>query len=193
MPAPYLIIDLEATCWEGGKHPGENEIIEIGCAIVDSANAMLWSGGWFVRPVMNPALSEFCTKLTSITQNEVANAPLFPEAINLMKQQVEETTRTALAECFFVSWGNYDRRQFEKDCSRHQIPYPFGPHINLKVEFSHKFSIKKHGVARALAKLGLEFQGTLHRGEDDAKNIARIFTQEFGPRYPFRTISRPDN
>ena len=36
----YIIIDLEATCWEN-SHKGENEIIEIGAVIVDTCYKIL--------------------------------------------------------------------------------------------------------------------------------------------------------
>ena len=49
----------------------------------------------------------------------------------------------------------------------------------MKKEFS---STKRYGVGAALKKLGLEFEGTAHRGIDDAKNIARIYAKGIAPR-----------
>jgi inhibitor of KinA sporulation pathway (predicted exonuclease) len=47
--------------------------------------------------------------------------------------------------------------------------------VNLKAEFSRHFGLKKKlGISAALRHLGLQFDGSPHRGIDDAKNVARI-------------------
>ena len=72
--------------------------------------------------------------------------------------------------------GGYDKKQVDQDCNYHNLPNPFSEgHRNLKKEFSDALPSKKRfGVGLALRKLGLEFEGTAHRGIDDARNIARI-------------------
>lgn len=40
----------------------------------------------FVRPTFNTKLHSFCTELTGITQEQVDNAPTFPEVLSLCKQ-----------------------------------------------------------------------------------------------------------
>lgn len=131
-----------------------------------------------MRPVRHPLLSDFCKKLTSIKQEDVDTATAFPKVLERFASVVRETTNCVLNECIFVSWGNYDRNQFLKDCKFHGIGYPFGTHINLKEEFKKKFHIKHAGVGHALKKLGMSFEGTPHRGQDDALNIARIFVKQ---------------
>jgi inhibitor of KinA sporulation pathway (predicted exonuclease) len=169
----YLIIDLEATCSDIGEVPRhEMEIIEIGAVMQSSLTYEIESEfQTFVRPVRYPELTEFCTKLTGITQNDVADAPLFPVAIEAMKEWM-----FAFDDSLFCSWGDYDRNQFTQDCAYHQLAYPFrSKHLNLKAEFTRTVGTrKKLGIADALRYLGLEFEGSHHRGLDDAKNIARI-------------------
>jgi inhibitor of KinA sporulation pathway (predicted exonuclease) len=79
-------------------------------------------------------------------------------------------------DAVFCSWGNYDRGQFIQDCRFHAIDYPFGSgHVNLKVEFSKSLNLRRRfGIGGAIKYLGLEFEGTHHRGIDDVRNIARI-------------------
>lgn len=188
MPAPFLIIDLEATCWQGPEseaHVNENEIIEIGLAIVSSTNVLVWRGGWFVRPVVNPILSEFCKQLTSISQTDVDSADPLKVVLSRLAAQVQESTGVPVHECVFVSWGNYDRNQFKRDCARLEVDCPFGPHVNLKQEFLKKHHLKRAGVPTALGVVDLSFEGTHHRGADDAVNIARIFIRDFGSDFPF--------
>jgi len=171
--AYYLIVDLEATCSNDGVVPREEmEIIEIG-AVMQNARTFEIDSEFqvFARPVRHPELTDFCTELTGITQDDLANAPRFSESLNAMTEWMSE-----FEDALFCSWGYYDRNQFIQDCEYHHLPYPFGQaHLNLKVEFSRTFgNQKKLGITDALRRLGLRFDGAHHRGLDDAKNIARI-------------------
>lgn len=171
--AYYLIIDLEATCSDDGAVPRhEMEIIEIG-AVLQSARTFEVQTEFqtFVQPVRHPTLTKFCNELTGITQSDVENAPLFRPALEAMKAWL-----WAFNDTLFCSWGDYDRRQFHQDCAYHQVAYPFhAEHLNLKAAFSQAVGRgKKLGIAEALRHLGMEFEGSPHRGLDDARNVARI-------------------
>ena len=76
----------------------------------------------------------------------------------------------------WASYGDYDRRQFERQCNEQNIPYPFGPtHLNVKNLFAIVYNLKREiGMDAALKHLELDIIGTHHRGHDDAQNIARI-------------------
>jgi inhibitor of KinA sporulation pathway (predicted exonuclease) len=169
----YLIVDLEATCSDDGTVPRrEMEIIEIG-ALMQSARTFEVDSEFqtFVRPVRHPELTRFCTALTGITQREVANAPIFGEALKAMTEWMH-----AFGDSLFCSWGDYDRDQFLQDCEFNQVTYPFqSGHKNLKAEVSYILGKKKKlGIADAVRYLGMDFEGSHHRGLDDARNIARI-------------------
>jgi inhibitor of KinA sporulation pathway (predicted exonuclease) len=176
----YLVIDLEATCCDQKKiSRQEMEIIEIGAVMAEEKTLKIINEfQTFIKPIRHSILTPFCTKLTHITQENVDKAPLFCEAITNFKQWL------SLYENFiFCSWGNYDKRQIEKDCEYHKIPYPIkGGHINLKERFSQRQNLKnKLGLKQALEYVNLPLDGTHHRGIDDAKNTAKllpfIFTQ----------------
>jgi inhibitor of KinA sporulation pathway (predicted exonuclease) len=169
----YLIVDVEATCSDVGAVPRhEMEIIEIGAVMQSSRTFEIDSEfRTFIRPVRHPVLTEFCTELTGITQSDVAAASPFGEALEAMKEWMY-----SFEDSLFCSWGDYDRQQFLQDCAYHQVGYPFrSGHLNLKAEFSRAVGrSKKLGIADALHSLGMEFEGSHHRGLDDARNIARI-------------------
>ena len=169
----YLIVDLEATCSDDGAVPRhEMEIIEIGAVMQNSRTFETESEfRTFVRPVRHPELTGFCAKLTGITQTDVAVAPAFTQALGAMKQWMN-----GFDDALFCSWGDYDRSQFLQDCGFHQVAYPFqSGHLNLKAEFSRFLGRKKKlGIAGAVRHFGMDFEGTHHRGLDDARNIARI-------------------
>jgi 3'-5' exoribonuclease 1 len=168
----YLIVDVEATCSDDGAVPRhEMEIIEIGALMQNSHNFEIESEfQTFVRPVRHPELTEFCKALTGITQHDVTGAPRFPAALEEM-----ELWMNSFPDALFCSWGDYDRNQFYQDCDYHRIIYPFAAaHLNLKAQFSSALGRKKVGIAEAVRHLGIEFEGSHHRGLDDAHNIARI-------------------
>lgn len=169
----YLIIDLEATCADDKSIRGRDmEIIEIGAVLLNAKTLEIESDyQTFIQPVIHTQLTDFCTSLTSITQQQVDQAPIFPDALKAFQAWFEP-----YGSYLFCSWGNYDKNQFELDCDRYNIDYPFpGGHLNIKKEFSAFFeTTKKFGMAGALRKLGLELEGVHHRGIDDARNIARI-------------------
>src|SRR5262245_21934625 len=104
----YLIVDLEATGSNDVVLPRhEMEIIEIG-AVMQNARTFEIESEFqtFVRPVRHAELTAFCTELTGITQENVAGAPPYAEAIESMKQWMY-----AFNDSLFCSWGDYDRHQ----------------------------------------------------------------------------------
>ncbi|GAB4395505.1 MAG: 3'-5' exonuclease [Microscillaceae bacterium] len=172
-----LIIDLEATCWEKEPPPGQsNEIIEIGLCLLETKHwEVLERTSWLVLPSRSE-ISPFCTQLTTISPEMVAEAGLpLAEVVRLLNREYQSKTRP------WASWGDYDRRQFERNCQQQKLPYPFGPtHLNLKTWFAlHQRLERELGVEGALRHLGLAFEGTAHRGGDDAYNIARIAQRTF--------------
>ena len=79
-----IIIDLEATCWQSTVPQGqENEIIEIGLAVLDAETGEITKNqGILIKP-QRSRVSPFCTELTTITQELLdENGVLFEEAIN---------------------------------------------------------------------------------------------------------------
>jgi len=129
----YVVIDLEATCCDDGSiRRKDSEIIEIGAVRVDSRTfETLDEFQTFVRPVVHPTLTRFCTELTTITQAQVDGAPRFAEAIEGLSPWF------AHGRALFCSWGDYDKNQFEIDARRSKVKLPFGgAHLNVKRAFS---------------------------------------------------------
>jgi inhibitor of KinA sporulation pathway (predicted exonuclease) len=148
------------------------EIIEIGAVLLDKNYNYISEFDQFVKPFDNPILTEYCTNLTSITQKDVDTAPALSVAIARLKEWVGSFENVTLC-----SWGYFDKEQLLDECNLNAIDYPFDhTHINVKVNFStimHR--TKKMGLAKALRILDLQFEGTPHRGIDDAKMIAKVF------------------
>ena len=177
----FLVLDLEATCSDKKEiSRDEMEIIEIGAVMVEAKNLDIISEfQTFINPVRHPILTQFCTKLTSITQEEVNESPKYPEAIDNFKAWLYQ-----YPNFIFGSWGNYDYKQFQKDSNFHQLPYPIeSEHINLKQLFSTNQNLKRrYGMAKALQLAGITLEGTHHRGIDDARNIAKLLPYILGKK-----------
>lgn len=192
-----LIIDLEATCFEDHDKPENfiSEIIEFGCVLHDTnENKNIDEYCTFSKPVLFPVLSEFCTKLTTITQEDVKDAPLIEAAL---KQVFDWVETHQSSQPVFASWGDYDKNKITNTCRANRVHCPLGDdHINLKKEFfvfyqdkfpkSKKYS-RPFGLAKALDFLKIPLEGTHHRGIDDAKNMSKIVSRmiQDGWTHPF--------
>ncbi|MGW0934393.1 exonuclease domain-containing protein [Streptomyces sp. NPDC002666] len=172
-PEPCLlnVIDIEATCWDGQPPPGAvSEIIEIGLTVVDlHARERLARHRVLVRPVRS-SVSAFCTELTGLTRAEVDTGLPFADACRLLAAEHRAGNRA------WASWGDYDRKQFTRQCGATGTPYPFGQrHTNAKIPFTATHGLRKRpGMAQALRIAGLPLEGRHHSGADDAWNIAAL-------------------
>lgn len=172
-----LVIDLESTCWEGAPPPGQtSEIIEIGlCPIDVQAMTRMEKRSILIKPV-HSEISEFCTELTTLTPGMFGNAGSLSDAVRILKKEYDSKNR------LWASWGDYDRRQFERVCKIEHVGYPFGPsHLNVKSLFAAAVG-RGHemGLDGAYQHLGLTLEGTHHRGDDDAWNIAAVLCELLG-------------
>lgn len=172
-----LVVDVEATCWDGDVPPGEtNDIIEIGVTLLDVATATRTDKqGILVRPERS-TVSAFCTELTTLTQKDVDGGISFADACALLRSEYRSHERV------WASWGEYDRQQFERQCAALGVAYPFGTrHLNAKTLFSLAHALPRElGMAAALAHSGRPLEGTHHRGVDDAWNIAGMLGDLLG-------------
>ena len=169
-----LVIDVEATCWEGDPPEGQtSEIIEIGLCVLDVATGERSTPrAIMVQPQLS-TLSEFCMQLTTITPEVLAGGMDFSDACVLLREEYRSHLRT------WASYGDYDRLQFKQQCEQGDIPYPFGrSHINVKNLLALQLGLKKEvGLGQGTRLLGLPFEGTAHRGVDDAWNIAAVLAR----------------
>ena len=166
-----LVVDVESTCWDGPPPPGEmSEIIEIGICTVDVKQlTRIEKRSILVKPVKSQ-ISEFCTSLTTLTSKMFTDAGSLADGARILKNEFHSKDR------LWASWGDYDRRQFDRVCREHGVGYPFGlSHLNVKTLFAT--AIGHHhemGLDGAYSKLGMKMEGTHHRGDDDAWNIAGL-------------------
>lgn len=87
----------------------------------------------YIKPSINPILSDFCTELTGITQAQVDNAPTFPEALQLVNDWLVKT------------------------CTPH-----FTPHI-MDDTINNKYSKKGYHKSKNPGKGSRQFKGPRYR------------------------------
>ncbi len=170
-----LVIDIESTCWKEPRPEDVNEIIEIGITPIDTKSRnILESRNIIIKPE-HSKISEFCRELTTITQEDVESGISFKDACDILVNIYNSKNYV------WASYGFYDRNQFDKQCKRENIEYPFSnAHINVKLLFALKYSLKKYvGMTTALKILKIPLIGIHHRGIDDSRNIANILLKIF--------------
>lgn len=149
------------------------EIIEIGCVIADYDGNVIAEFDRFIKPVINPALTDFCKELTTITQQQVDSGITLFQAINELIDFLKEYSVDT-----WGSWGGFDKNQIIRECAlkNFSVPQEFMnlTHINLSYRYSQKHNLKKSGVRKSLNRHHIKFVGTPHRGIDDVRNIAKL-------------------
>ena len=100
MEKAFILYDLEATCWRTSR-PKRVEIIEVGAVKVNADLEIVSEYCAFVRPLVHPVISKFCTSLTSIRQSDIDFAPQFDEVM----EDYEDWMGVGKADVIPMSWG----------------------------------------------------------------------------------------
>uniref|UniRef100_A0A915L0J6 SAP domain-containing protein n=1 Tax=Romanomermis culicivorax TaxID=13658 RepID=A0A915L0J6_ROMCU len=84
----YLcVVDFECTCEPGDNLTYNHEIIEFPMVLLKTTTLEIVDEFHsYCKPVINPVLSDFCKNLTGITQENVDNAPEFPEVLERVEK-----------------------------------------------------------------------------------------------------------
>lgn len=172
-PKTILVVDIEATCWKD-KLPyifpePRNEIIEIGIAVIDIKTKTLVESRSIIVIPPTTEISDFCTELTTLTPEFIQTHGIpFKDAMDICRNEYK------MHRNVFASWGDYDRRSFEKNCKWNGVENPVNNlNLNIKALFSAKMGYNG-GQAKCGEDLGIQMEGTAHRGIDDAVNTAKI-------------------
>ena len=129
----------------------------------------------FVRPTERPVLSEFCTRLTGIDQATVDKAETLDRVLVKFGAWLDEFAGedyALAADC------QSDLRHFLlPECRRKKIRVrdAWRCWVDIGRHLMVHFDLRRPGnLQMKLAKVGLVFEGTPHRGIDDARNIGRL-------------------
>lgn len=172
------VIDLEATCFDdpADSAANVNEVIEVGWALLDIATmTVVDRRQLYVRPTTS-FVSSYCTELTGIRPEQVAQAASFAEAMTELGQWHSTHVRGPVP--IWGSYGEYDCRQLQRQCAAEGLAYPLQDckYFSIKEVAGAFFGYgkKSPGLMKALGSAGLQFEGQHHSGVDDAVNAARV-------------------
>lgn len=171
-----IIYDMEANAIsneESLTRIFDKEIIEIGAVklhngvVVDELNL-------FIKPIINPTLTDFIKELTPITQDQIDDAPIFREVYDDIKE--------FFSGHHLISCGKWDRDQLLHEIRMNAINDPeFTNHISTNYEdikdtFRKATRMKyRTGLAGMLNLLNIEPTGIEHSGMDDARNTVEVY------------------
>ena len=191
------VLDFECTC-EENTWSYLHEVIEFPVVLVDtSSKQIVDTFHRYVRPTENATLTAFCKGLTGIDQEQVDSA----EPIDTVLHELDEWLRSKdLVEGggathdfgrFAFATDGWDLDHFlDVECRRKGLYKP-GAYLDRWVDLEKIFKEKRANAddrngrkkprssrrANLLAMLRhhkLQFEGRLHCGADDARNLARV-------------------
>ncbi|KAI7810655.1 ERI1 exoribonuclease 2 isoform X2 [Triplophysa rosa] len=211
-----VIIDFESTCWREKTNFGPEiskillvwfyfhpslclavmlsalSTVEFPAVLLNALNGEIESEfHTYVQPQEHPVLSEFCTELTGITQEQVESAPplqvclsRFLRWLQTLQQErgvvfVADSKSFAPSgrPCAFITWSDWDLGVcLLYECRRKQMTVPdaLKSWIDLRATYRLFYNRKPKGLRGALQDLGIQFTGREHSGLVDARNTALL-------------------
>ncbi|KDQ63664.1 hypothetical protein JAAARDRAFT_29695 [Jaapia argillacea MUCL 33604] len=179
-----LVLDFEATCDESKFPRREMEIIEFPTILYDfSQDKVQATFHEYVRPLLHPTLTSFCTGLTGIKQETVDAADPFPQVWARFREfMISHNLPSEPSSYAFVACGDWDLKTMlplQLSLSAPDLPAPHMENmcnrwINIKTEFRKQYGMNGKGMAGMLHRLRLKLEGRHHSGIDDCRNILRI-------------------
>lgn len=178
----YLcVLDFEASCWEE-RDAGVTEIIEFPSVLyrVDEANKVIEFVSEFaeyVKPTIHPKLSQFCTELTGIKQEQVDKADTLVTVYHRHKRWIADNVpkdkEFVIATCGHWDLGKHLPYELKiKKISKASAHYD--AYINVKDEFKYFYNHECKGMKDMLRHLNIRLEGRHHSGIDDSRNIAKV-------------------
>jgi inhibitor of KinA sporulation pathway (predicted exonuclease) len=166
------VIDIELTCYPNGIFPAGEvpEPIEIGLCELDLETLEIRKSMSFPIVPTRSSVSPFCTELTGWTY------PVLKKRGFTFAKVCELLTKYGAANRLVVSDSDNEVSTIAEHCLFHGVQNPFGPsQLNVATLFSILTMQKQNlSLEAMLQHLGMSFEGTPHRGEIDANNIARL-------------------
>uniref|UniRef100_M8AUP8 Exonuclease domain-containing protein 1 n=1 Tax=Aegilops tauschii TaxID=37682 RepID=M8AUP8_AEGTA len=163
----FVVVDFEPTCVKDARIFPQ-EIIEFPAVLVDGATGRIESA--------------FRRELTGIRQEDVDGGVDLGEALWLHDAWLKAATAGAgnkrRVRLAVVTWGDWDcRSMLEFECRFKGIEKPsyFDQWINLRVPFQEALvGGGRVNLQEAVRAAGLDWEGRLHCGLDDACHTARL-------------------
>lgn len=167
-----ILLDTEYTAWEGSRErrwSGENEhreIVQIAAIKVNTQTLEeIENISLFVKPVINPKLSQYFIDLTGISQKQIDESGLeYTEALwqySAWSQNLDT-----------YSFGG-DEKVFKENCELRQISFPFtNKFFDIRNNFQ-KYGIpaENYNSGTIVEAFGVEIKRNAHNALNDVRTI----------------------
>lgn len=168
----YIFLDFEFSMPENHVNRGSftPEIIEAGIVTV-TEDMITDTFSSFVKPTINPILSNRCCEFLNISQDQVDQGVSFKELATKIQSITSQAPTT------IVTWGNSDLHILRAGCNRHgQLSLGSFKELDLAEEYKrffggHNLTSLKNAV---LEYVGADFDQR-HRALDDALATYEVF------------------
>lgn len=178
----YLcVLDFEATCWENSENKEQMEIIEFPSVLYKinektKKPEFVSEFAEYVKPTINPILTNFCTELTGIQQETVDKSDtidnVYKRHSKWLSENVPIKSNLIIATCGHWDLATQLPREIKnKSLSKHKY---YSKYINVKDEFKNFYKTKCGGMTNMLEQLNIPLEGRHHSGIDDSRNTAKI-------------------
>ncbi len=177
----HIVVDLEMNNIRQKSEARRictNETIEIGAVMLDENLHEISAFRTYVKPEYNDGIVRKISRLTGITDEMVAGAPRFNEALRMFTNWCLGTGD----EVTIYAWSENDYNQISKemmlkeyqmtDAEKILLSDPwsdFQEEFDAHLGFENRLSLKM-----ALDMAGIEFEGREHDALDDARNTAEL-------------------
>ena len=179
MPERVVVLDMEfnlrAIEKKGKEYQVPTEIIQIGAVKLDENLKSVEEFSCYVRPQMR-GISDYCTEITGITDEQVADASPFRQSITHFLDWIGDD----ISQTYIYTWSGADLEMVRKECRNkkieieklnylceHWVDYQkrFGDALGYPVSLS---------LNNALLAIDIHFEGQMHDALADARNTAKL-------------------
>ena len=177
----YVVVDLEMNYTSRKsevKKILKMETIEIGAVMLDEKLQEIASFRTYIKPEYSDGIRKKISELTGITDDMVANAPSFREALRMFTTWCLGTGD----EVKIYAWSDSDYNQISGEmlAKQYEITDAERPLLeNVWDDFQKEFDSylgfeRRLSLSMALDMAGVAFTGREHDALDDARNTAEL-------------------
>ena len=177
----HVIVDLEMNTVSRKSEVRavcKLETIEIGAVMLDDNMQEIASFRTYVKPEHSPTIASNIRRLTGITNEMVANAPHFNEALRMFMSWCLGTGD----EVTLYAWSDNDYKQISAEIKLKGYEISEAESALLMEEwtdFQKEFDVhlgfdRQLSLRLALDMAGIDFTGREHDALDDARNTAQL-------------------
>ena len=157
-----------------------SEIIQIGAVKLNDDYQLVDRFSLNVKPEYSPVMPHI-TALTGIKQEDVENAPLLKEAIDIFAKWIMDGSENGDGKVRIYAWSNSDWKQFSGECRLKELEIPkcFNRWMDFQRIYTRLMGLSRRNplsLTNALGASDGSFSGGQHSADADAEDSASLLT-----------------